>query len=62
MHSSPFFKAFVLIGLVLLAGAASTWAAAPDAGALPAAGLRLEYLSDPLGVDVRLPRFFWTPR
>jgi len=22
----------------------------------------LEYLVDPLGVDVKLPRFFWTPR
>ncbi|MFB3921067.1 MAG: family 78 glycoside hydrolase catalytic domain [Terriglobia bacterium] len=28
-------------------------------GPLPPANLRVEYLSDPLGIDVKQPRFFW---
>ena len=61
MSSSPSFKVLVLAGLVLLTFAAAR-AAVPEGGSLPPAGLRLEYLADPLGVDVARPRFFWAPR
>ncbi len=61
MSSSVPFKAIVLAGLVLLVVSAAR-AAVPAGGPQAPAGLRLEYLVDPLGVDVAQPRFFWTPR
>ena len=36
-------------------------AAGAQGGPSAPVGLRCEYLTDPLGVDVRSPRFFWTP-
>jgi len=61
MISSGSWKAAALIGLVFMAYGAAH-AAAPAAGPLEPADLRLEYLVDPLGVDVAQPRFFWIPR
>jgi len=61
MSSSVSIKAIILAGLLFLAFSAAR-SATPSAGPLPPTGLRLEYLVDPLGVDVRWPRFFWTPR
>ena len=61
MSSSSPLKMIILAGLILAAFSAAR-AALPDGGPQAPAGLRLEYLVDPLGVDVKLPRFFWTPR
>ncbi len=47
---------------LLLALAAVVRPAAASAGPEAPYDLRLEYMSQPLGVDVRLPRFYWTPR
>lgn len=61
MMSPSHLKAVAVIGLAFL-GLAPMEAAGGDAVLQAPADLRLEYLADPLGVDVRLPRFYWIPR
>jgi alpha-L-rhamnosidase len=53
-------KALVLITFLCLALAAAKTAVAETLPSAPA-GLRCEYLSDPLGIDVPKPRLFWIP-
>jgi len=53
-------KSAVCLGICLLLLLLVKTAGAQNA--LPApSGLRCEYLTDPLGIDVREPRFFWVP-
>src|SRR5512138_3174988 len=61
--------ALALVASTALAGAqpqSSAQTAAQSAAQPPASGpaapadLRCEYLQNPMGVDVRAPRFFWT--
>jgi alpha-L-rhamnosidase len=52
------FRIFAFLGLVVLLFAAYLPAAAAPGPQSPT-GLRCEYLENPLGVDVRQPRFFW---
>jgi alpha-L-rhamnosidase len=56
-------KSFVFLGfvfvLLLMAKTAGAQNAPPPASA--PVYLRCEYLTDPMGVDVREPRFFWIP-
>ncbi len=61
MISAIPFKAAVLIGLVVVLFSAVR-GAGPETGPQAPSGLRCEYLVDPLGVDVHLPRFYWIPR
>ncbi|MDD8027031.1 MAG: family 78 glycoside hydrolase catalytic domain [Acidobacteriota bacterium] len=49
---------FLFLALASVQGAGAATASGPSAPT----DLRLEYLSNPMGVDVRLPRFYWTPR
>ena len=49
---------FIIVVVVLLF-AAQMSAAEPTSGPQAPSGLRCEYLENPMGVDVRLPRFFW---
>ncbi|MDD8015853.1 MAG: family 78 glycoside hydrolase catalytic domain [Acidobacteriota bacterium] len=46
---------FMISGISLAAVSAQT------PGPQPPSGLRCEYLTNPMGVDVRQPRFFWVP-
>ena len=52
-------RSLVVLALVFVAVAAVR-AAAPSGPGAPA-GLKCEYLVDPLGIDVREPRLFWIP-
>ncbi|MCX6560119.1 MAG: family 78 glycoside hydrolase catalytic domain [Candidatus Aminicenantes bacterium] len=61
MSNPAHLKAAAIAGLIFLAFAAVR-AAGSEAAPQAPTGLRLEYMTDPLGVDVRLPRFYWTPR
>lgn len=60
MHSSnKSLEVILLVGLFL---ACAGWVSQPSFGSngpLPPANLRCEYLSNPLGIDVRQPRFSW---
>ncbi len=56
-------KLFRLISLLAAAGALQLAAVAPAAdAAVRAARLRCEYLVNPLGLDERVPRFYWELR
>jgi len=50
----------VLTGILVL-GAVVGRKFASTGSPLPPSNLRCEYLTNPLGVDVRLPRFYWVP-
>src|SRR5450830_1349212 len=54
-------KALIVIGLLTFCLSLTRGLAAEN-GPLPPAALRCEYLANPLGVDVKLPRFYWIPR
>ena len=54
-------KALIVIGLLTFCLSLARGLAA-ESGPLPPAALRCEYLANPLGVDVKLPRFYWIPR
>ena len=51
-------RLLISLGLAVLFFAAQIPAAEPSGPQAPS-GLRCEYLENPMGVDVRLPRFFW---
>lgn len=59
MSSSARSKTLVLSALAALLLAAYLPAAEPASGSQAPTGLRCEYLENPMGVDVRQPRFFW---
>ncbi len=54
-------KALIVIGLLTFCFSL-TRAAAGEEGPIAPAALRCEYLINPLGIDVQLPRLFWIPR
>ena len=54
-------KALIVIGLLTFCLSLARGLAA-EGDPLPPAALRCEYLTNPLGVDVRTPRFYWIPR
>lgn len=56
-------RSIVSIQLFVLFSFAGVVAAqTATSGPLAPSGLRLEYLTNPMGVDVAAPRFFWIPR
>jgi alpha-L-rhamnosidase len=54
-------KALIVIGLLTFC-LSLTRGLAAEGGPLPPAALRCEYLANPLGMDVKAPRFYWIPR
>jgi len=61
MPSVPPVKVFALIGFLIIGLAAVRAAGAGTDRPLAPSGLRCEYLTDPEGIDVTKPRFFWVP-
>jgi len=59
VSSSARAKRLTFAALAALVLAASLPAAGPAPGPQAPAGLRCEYLDNPVGIDVRQPRFFW---
>ncbi len=59
MSSSERIRTLILSAFAALVLAAALPAAGPASGPQAPAGLRCEYLENPMGVDVRQPRFFW---
>ncbi len=47
------------MAMVVTLGMSTAISAAPDVGPLAPINLRCEYLTNPMGIDVRLPRFGW---
>jgi alpha-L-rhamnosidase len=58
IHAKSLSFLALVLALVVLAAVRSTAAAS---GPSAPAGLKCEYLVDPLGIDVREPRLFWVP-
>ena len=58
---SAFNPKFIIVAGILFAAFMSLISAAESAGPLPPVNLRCEYLVNPLGIDVKAPRFFWVP-
>ena len=54
-------KVFAFIGFFIIGLGAVRLTAAGTEGPLPPSALRCEYLTDPEGIDVQRPRFFWIP-
>jgi alpha-L-rhamnosidase len=52
-------KPFLLVSLVLLSGAATFQSTVAEETTFAVQALRCEYLTDPLGIDVRKPRLSW---
>ena len=61
MSSVSMIKVFALLTISILGTVAVGIDAAGPGGPLAPAGLRCEYLTNPEGIDVKKPRFFWIP-
>ncbi len=58
-QSDKLLRPILCVGLIIVGSQAVTFRTGAEEGPMRPSNLRCEYLSNPLGIDVRQPRFYW---